>query len=250
MCKPMASILRLKDKKFFVDSLRAFSNKRHATFEISNECINISSVDAPYIYLSIENSLFSIDISVSFTIRIDELFKNINCIDSCLVVLEESFKLITFKGSENIKNDCHIDDISPFFNLENNFSYVEIPFINPINSHYIHRDKFPTRILIAKESIKNFMTGLVRYDVTDHKLIVSKQTSEHEEVMEINGDTIEVGHLDFYCRNDWVESILEVYDMISTVLFCFADGLLSVKCLFKDKKSSYLEIQVLEVKDA
>ena len=240
----MVSILKIYNKKFFNDSVKVFSNKRHVTFEISHDTMCISSIDTPNIYLSLDNSLFNITHPVSFTIRIDELCKNLNLLDSSIAILDESFKIIDFKGINQVNIN---ENLINFCTLNNNYSFVEIPFTNPINFNYIRKSQFPNRIILPKESLKNFSNGLVQYSIVNGMLILSKQTCEYQETIEITGDVLESGHLNFYCRNDWVESAIELYDLINTVLFCFADGLLSIKFLFKDQAEAYLEIQVPEV---
>lgn len=243
----MASFLKLENKKFFSDLLKVFSNKRQVTFEISEETMTISSIEQPYIYLSLDKSLFKISSPISFTIRVDELYKNVNLLNSPFVLLAESFRIIDFRGIE------YTTELETIVNLTSNsnanYTFIDIPFINPINSHYMSRSQFPTRIIVPKESLKNFLTGTVRYSIANGQLQVSKQTTEYEETMEITCDILEASHLSFYCRNDWIEPALEIYDIIHTVLFCFSDGLLSIKFLFKDQNEAYLEFQIVEVYD-
>lgn len=237
----MATILKLKSNSYFMSLLKAFSNKTHITFEIDAYMIRLSSLEAPFVYLSLERDFFEIlneeevEIKEEFTIRAEDLIKNFNLINNALIMLDSSFKIISPPKEQDI-------NFSDFKNRDK-VSYIEIPYINPIKSHYQTVSKFPTRVIIEKECLKNFIRGKVTYQCDKNRLIVKKKSFEIEEVLEIEAEFIEMGYLEFYCSNHWVDTALLFYEIISSVILCFSDDLLCIKFFMKDNKSAYLEIQ-------
>lgn len=280
----MASVLIVKDKKIFTNLLSGISFKNSATFEITPDYFKISTLQAPFFYLVLDNSLFSIDQPISFTIRVDELKKSFNLLSSNVAYLEKSFKIIEFEGMEclasceaintaftKILNDSttsasveqikklpksgNNSDVSilnskflqtNFQNIEIDYNFVDIPFVNPINTYYIEKTYYPVRFFIEKECLRNFIHGDVRYTCDGKKISLISQMPEIFERLEIEAEFFNVSHLDFRCSNDWVTSILEFYSEIDKVFFCFSDTLLSIKFLFTKYPKSYLEIQVRE----
>lgn len=229
--------LKIHDKKYFTASLKAFNKKSQVTFDISPTIMKISSLDSPFIYLSFESDLFSADFESSFTIRIDELTKNLNLLDGSTLLLDRNFLIIT--------EEACVDQRHPFF------SYIKIPFINPIESFYLYTNVFHTKLLIQKESLKNFIQGKVHYssderafDSSENILFIKNNTVDGCETLEINCEFLERGYLNFYCSNDWTEHVMGFYDLIHTVMLCFSDDLLCAKFILKEYSTAYLEIQV------
>ncbi|ELA42591.1 uncharacterized protein VICG_00343 [Vittaforma corneae ATCC 50505] len=242
----MSSILKLENKPYFVSLLKIFSQKSQITMEIDQNVFKISSLDSPHIYLSFENSLYKIDVPIEFTIRVDELLKNIEILDSSLIILDTSFKIVSFTGcNDDFNNIAPIDkDLSVEGLNRIYFSFVEIPFVTPIKSHYVQKEIYSTKAIIDKECIKNFISGNVTYHCENNKLYIEKYTVEMNERLEVDAEFLVSGYLNFYCSNEWIGHALSFYELINTVMLCFSDGLMSIRFILKDYTSSYLEIQV------
>lgn len=276
----MASTLIIKNVSYFYSLLKIFSQKSKVTIEIDQNSFKISSVDSPCIYLSISNELFEIDVPVEFTISITDLIKNINVIDSNIVLLDQSFRICSNNnGFTNSLNNCnnntfnnncdnitnslnncntsgfndgnnvtnHINNINHITsNIRNDlYSYVDIPFISPIKSYYTNINTFSTKVIIDKICFKNFIKGNLTFHSENNKLIVEKYSVDMNEKLIIDADFLESGYLDFYCSSSWVEYIFDFYDLINTVMLCFSNDILSIKFILKEYSNVYLEIQVL-----
>lgn len=235
----MSVLLRLKNKAYFFRLLKGFSHTKLLTFEIDIDTMKISSLEPPYIYLSLETDLYEISSQVDFTIRTEELLKNIDLIDSSLIILDSSFKLVSFPG-------CDVNSSPSLQSMINmpDLSFVEIPFTSPIKSYYVSFFQFPTRVMIGKEILKNLIRGKVTYQHDQKRLILSKSSAELEETLVIEAEFIETGCLYFCCSNDWVDPALGFYDIINTLILCFSDNVLSIKFLLKEHSSAYLEMQI------
>lgn len=228
--------LRLKDKKYFSKVLKVFSGRCQVSFEISRECMKASSLEPPYIYLSLPSDTYSIGQPAEFSINARELERNLDLLDSGLVLLQNSFRIVAFEGDES-------EALS-----SNNYSFVDIPFSNPIKPHYCLLENSSTKLLMDKLAIRNLMRGCVQYQNGDG-LVVKRISSDIEESMEVRVDYLSKGYLDFRCSNSWIDSIMPLYEMIHTVLFSFGEGLLSIKLLLQGCKNAYVEIQVREFTD-
>lgn len=173
--------------------------------------------------LFLQDDLFSASGEAEFTIRADELLKHISLLQfSSLVVSNDHSSLRMTDGD----------------------SFVQIPIVNPIEPPYIPVSAFSTTAVLEKESLKNILCGRVTYQIDKNALVVSRHTAELVETQEIQAEFLEKGYLDFHCSNDWVESARAFYDIIGTVMLCFADTVLCVRFILKDSSSAYLEIQV------
>ncbi|KAM0679799.1 hypothetical protein GINT2_001970 [Glugoides intestinalis] len=235
----MSALLRLKNKSYFVSLLKGFVHTNLLTFEINIDTMKISSLEPPYIYLSLETDLYEITSQVEFSIRTEELIRNIEILDSSLIILDSSFKLVYFPGC-NCNSSASLQFILNMLDL----SFVEIPFTSPIKSYYDSSFQFPTRVIIGKEILKNLIRGKITYQHDQKKLIISKSSVEVEETLEVEAEFIETGYLYFCCLNDWIDAALVFYDVINTLILCFSDNVLSIKFLLKDHSSAYLEMQI------
>lgn len=230
------NVLRLKDRKHFSKVMKAFSGRTQVSFDISKECMKISSLEPPYIYLSLPSDIYSVELPAEFTINLPELEKSLSLLDGELVLLGSSFRIVSFDG-------CESEAIS-----SEDYSFVDIPLSNPIIPYYCALKEFPTRLLMSKVAIRNLLRGCVQYQNSE-ALLVRRVANEVEENMEVQVDYLSKGYLDFRCSNNWIDSVMPLYEMIQTVLFSFGEGLLSIKLLLKDCRDAYVEIQVRELED-
>lgn len=231
----MSSILKIQNMQLFVSLLRAFAKKQQVTMEIDLGVFRILSLDPPYVYLSFENDLFTIDIPIEFTIRLDELLKNIQTLDTFICFIDSSFRLVA-----GWPTSCSACSLHP---CPTHLTFIDIPLITPIKSYYM-KQAFTTRAIVNKNCIKNMLDGTVTYHHSNGKLLVEKYSPGMNEIIEIDADFLECGYLDFFCSNSWVEHAMCFYDQISTLMFCFSDDLLSLRFAIKESPTSYLEIQV------
>lgn len=226
--------LRLKDRKYFMKVIKVFSGRSQVSFEVSEECMRISSLESPYIYLSLPDSIYSVKSPTEFTISVPELERGLDLLDGELVLLGSSFRIVSSGGndSEAISSDS--------------YSFVDIPLSNPIRPHYCILEDSPTRLLMSRLAIRNLLRGCVQYQNSE-TLAVRRVANEIEECMEVEVDYLSKGYLDFRCSNNWIDAVMPLYEMIQTVLFSFGEGLLSVKLLLRDCRNAYVEIQVREL---
>lgn len=220
------NILKFKDKKYFIKLLKSFSSKTHILFEISNEFIKISSLDPPYIYLTIPDDVFSIKFPVEFTINAVELIKNIDILKCDYAILNQSFKIVRTPDSFD--------------------AFVDIPFINPIKSSYCNLYDFTTKFIMDKSLIKCLLQGRVNYQC-ESSLILKSTNNSFEEKMVVEVDYIQMNYLNFTTYNNWMILTAPFYDLIDTVLFEFSDELMCVNFLMKEHPSTFIEIQCLSV---
>lgn len=222
------NLLKFKDKKYFIKLLKSFSSKSQILFEITHDSFKISSLEAPYIYLTLPDNIFSIDTPIEFIINATELIKNIDILKSNFVILENSFKIVEIENEGFLNND--------------DFSFIDIPFNNPIETFYCHCYEFSTRFIIDKFLIRNFINGKVNYQ-NDNNLILKSVSNNCDEKMEIEVDYISKSFLNFTTYNNWMNLIMPFYDLIDTVLFEFTDDLMCIKFLLKEYINTFIEIQ-------
>lgn len=272
--------LFLKDKKSFFILLKIFHEKNQVTFNINLSEMIISSPESPNFHLLIPNTFYQIDKPFEFTINIEDLISNINLLDTNLVFLSNSFKIFklneintnaiisnlpepdSYDISEISKSfnrinepstistlnkdiipiiDNKLDDII-FQNSINDYSYIDIPLINPIKSFYKEINSPSVRCFVDKHSLRYFLLGNVVYSIEDSFLVMTKD----EESVKVEVDFLNKRILSFKCSNNWLKYINKHLEYISKVWFCFSEDLFSIKILFHKLKNVILEIQIFE----
>lgn len=239
--------LILKDKKYFIKAFKAFSQRGQVTFEIQRDLMMISTLNAPYLYIMFSNDIYSLDVPVEFTVEADEIIKNLELIDSNVILLRESLRIVKFVNFQPDYNDEGLFDSEKYDTFDQcNYSFVDIPFANPIKSFYCLHKNFSTKFLLKKDVLKIMLNGPVKYQNSE-KLILKKIGLGSEEIMEIDVDYLANGFLDFSCSNTWLSLVNTFYDLVDTVLFGFNDSFMTVKFILKNYKNTYIEIQIQEM---
>lgn len=230
------------------------STQRYVTFEISVYNIKIMSLSPPYINLIISRELYDVNRETEFTIDCRDLIENLNILNTGIIIINNSFKLVECLTGENTE---YTDETGNFDfekivnNLDNidkifiKSSYIEIPLSTPIKGYYRYLNDFSTKFFIDKTNLPILLRGKVTYS-NENNLIIKRQNVEEEELMEINVDYLEKGYLDFTCSNNWIEDLLLCYELIDNILFCFSDTILCVKITFKSFTNCFMEIQIQE----
>lgn len=243
------AVLRFKNKKYVVQLLRAFTDKKQVTFEISGEALKIYTLAPPFFSLCIPNTLYEINQPAMFTMNAGDLLLNIDLLDADIVVLDKSFKMVTaLDASEDdriygllVDGGAETEEVVGAHNC----SFIDIPFVGPIRSSCKQPAEPSTRLIIGKNILKSFLCGNVTYSNEDC-LVLRKSDSVSEEAMKIDVEYLEKGYLDFCCSNDWVGGVGLCIEMVSTVLLGFAEETMCVKLLFAGQRGVYMEIQVPE----
>lgn len=236
-----------------MDAFKVFHQRGQVTFEITQRNMKISTICPPYIYLFISNSIYSISPAtvtpIEFTIDSAEIIRNINLLDSNIILLNDSFRianLIDTDFSCLISKGDSLFDPTKYHDFDVlNYSFIDIPFLNPIESCYVLFENFSTKFFMKKEVLKLLINRNVRYQ-NSNCLIVKKIGVGFEETMEIEVDYLQSGFLDFCCSNSWLGVVEAFYEIIDTVLFGFNDSIMSVKFLLKAYQDIFIEIQINE----
>lgn len=240
------NFLRIRNRKYFCKLLKCF-NKTQIVVEISKEVLKISSIEIPYIYLALSNSYFYVKEPIEFTINPKILEKSLGLFNSDIFLLNNSFRII---ASENIfqetfetsNNDVIVEKIIN----DSGYSFVDVPFSNPIISKYVDSGLQDTKFLMSKNALRSILTGKVNYQITD-RLIIRRVGSEIDEYIEVEVDFLKKGLLNFTTYNNWLEPILIIYDLIDAILIGFCENIMTIKILLRDQENSFIELQVFEI---
>lgn len=239
------AVLKFIDRKYVLALLRILAGKKQVSFEISRERMRVSTLAPSYFYLCIPGCLYETDASCEFTISIDDLIDSIRALSADVAHLNESFKLVAMRDAsqdailyEKLRRGESIEDMK--------YSFIDVPFTNPIRDSYVDGKNYHTRLLINKKMLRHFLPGRVTYSCRNGCLIMQSGDSVFEDTVKAEAEFLEEGFLDFCCTNDWMDSVHQCIDEVSAVLLCFAEGVLDVKLLFSKYKNAYLEIQVPE----
>lgn len=272
-------ILKIINKKVFYKLLKIF--KGQTTFSITESVMEISGLCMPFYHMAIPHGIYEIDIPVEFTIDINNILEylvdynseyiiiinNVNDISRDNIMVHSIYENNTFnnKNDEVVSNSANNSNTKSSNNLthainsfkiiynskygpENTYDTIDIPLSTPINSLYRQPNSFTTRVMINKNDLKYFPTGIVKYSTDNGKLIIHSSSTDMEEKVIMEPEFLLEGYLEFWISNEWI-SRLEVGQLcndIHNILLCFSDGLLCIKMIFNKCKGAMLEIQVEE----